>query len=300
VAGVLGKPGGPASLLGGRERDDREADLVVRGQTGPGRKADLSMTIDDRALVEQFVRARLERGSHRPPSGHGRRLELAEAYAVQDRLREALVARGERVAGWKVGFTTRALQEANQLAEPASAFLLASGVLASGVEVPVARFRAVAVEAEIALVVRHDLAGPGVTPARASMAVEGALAALELIDLRYEGATVGTDVIAEGVYAAAIVVGGAVTPIAGIDLALEGLVYEQSGVLAATATAAEVMGNPLNSLAWLANQLGARGLGLRAGDLVMTGSVSRLLRPGAGDTVRATFTRLGSVAVRFA
>jgi 2-keto-4-pentenoate hydratase len=70
--------------------------------------------------------------------------------------------------------------------------------------------------------------------------------------------------------------------------------------VAATNTAAEVMGSPANSLAWIANHLGARGLGLRAGDIVMSGSVSALLRPRAGDTVRATYTRLGSVAARFA
>jgi 2-keto-4-pentenoate hydratase len=147
---------------------------------------------------------------------------------------------------------------------------------------------------------RHDLAGPGVTAARAATAVEGAMAALELVDFRYSGKTTGTDVIAEGVYAVAIVLGNALVPITGLDLALEGLVYEQSGVIAATATAAEVMGNPLNSLAWVANHLGSRGLGLRAGDVVMTGSVSKLLRPRAGDTVRDTYTRLGSTAVRFA
>jgi 2-keto-4-pentenoate hydratase len=67
----------------------------------------------------------------------------------------------------------------------------------------------------------------------------------------------------------------------------------------ATATAWEVMGNPLNSLAWIANHLGARGLGLRAGDVVMTGSVSKILQAKAGDTVRATYTRLGSASVRF-
>ena len=61
-----------------------------------------------------------------------------------------------------------------------------------------------------------------------------------------------------------------------------------------------MLGNPVNSLAWVANHLGARGLALKAGDLVMSGSVSTLLRPKAGDTVRATFTRLGSVAVRVA
>ena len=257
------------------------------------------MTPDDTALLNEFVRARAEARPHRPPSEQGRRLELAEAYRLQDRLREALLARGERLAGWKAAFTTRAAQDANQLAEPGCAFLLASGVLASGAEVPFARFSALAVEAEVAFVMRRDLAGPGVTAARAATAVEGALPALELVDFRYSGKAVGTDVIAEGVYAVAIVLGGALTPITGLDLALEGLVYEHSGTLAATATAAEVMGNPLNSLAWVANHLGSRGLGLRAGDIVMTGSVSKLLRPKAGDTVRATYTRLGSTSVRF-
>jgi len=104
--------------------------------------------------------------------------------------------------------------------------------------------------------------------------------------------------IADGVFANAIVLGNAVTPVTHLDLALEGLVYELSGVIAATNTAAEVMGSPANSLAWLANHLGARGLTLRAGDVVMSGSVSALLRPKAGDTVRATFTRLGSVGAR--
>jgi len=89
------------------------------------------------------------------------------------------------------------------------------------------------------------------------------------------------------------------TSVTHLDLSLEGLVYELSGAIAATNTAAEVMGSPANSLAWLANHLGARGLTLRAGDIVMSGSVSALLRPKAGDTVRATFTRLGSVSARF-
>jgi 2-keto-4-pentenoate hydratase len=69
--------------------------------------------------------------------------------------------------------------------------------------------------------------------------------------------------------------------------------------MAATNTAAEVLGSPINSLAWIANHLGARGLALRGGDVVMTGSVSLLLRPKAGDTVSARFTRLGVVSARF-
>lgn len=224
---------------------------------------------------------------------------MSEAYAIQDRLREALVARGERVIGWKAGFTSGATQKMFDTDEPVCGFLLASGVFTSGSEVPCSRFAAVVVEAEVAFVMKHDLAGPGVTPPRALQAVEGALPALELVDFRYTGKPVASDLIADGVYANAIVLGTALTRVAHLDLALEGLVYEMNGAIAATNTAAEVLGSPANSLAWIANQLGGRGLGLRAGDLVMSGSVSALLRPRPGDAIRATYTRLGSVAARF-
>jgi len=250
-------------------------------------------------LVKACIAARDDARPYRPAS-ETRRLSLSEAYAVQDRLREALIGRGEGIAGWKAGFTSKAGQEAWQVAEPVCAFLLASGTLGSGGEIAASRFVKPGVEAEVAFVMKHDLAGPGVTAPRALQAVEGAVAALELIDFRHSGKPVGTDAVADGVYAKAIVLGGVLTPLAGIDLALEGFLYEQSGAVVGTGTAFEVMGNPLNSLAWIANHLGGRGLGLRAGDVVMTGSVSKILSVSAGDSVRATFTRLGSVSVKFA
>ena len=250
-------------------------------------------------LLGTLIEARRQPRAFSPPSETAP-LSLAEAYAVQDRLRETLVARGDRVAGWKAAFTNAAMQKGYGTTEPVSSFLLASGVFGTGVEVPMARFVSPITEAEIAFVMRTDLAGPGVTAPRALQAVEGALPALELPDFRMTGKPVGTDLVADGIFANAIVLGAGITPVSGLDLALEGLVYEMNGAIVATNTAAEVLGNPLNSLVWLANHLGARGLGLRAGDVVMTGSVSLLLRPKAGDTVRATYTRLGSVSARFA
>jgi 2-keto-4-pentenoate hydratase len=231
--------------------------------------------------------------------GEGRQLTLADAYDVQDRVRQALVARGERVIGWKAGFTNRATQQAFGADSPVCGFLLGSGVYASGAEVPAGGFVALGVEAEVAFVMGRALAGPGVTPPQALLAVEGAVPALELIDFRYAGKPTVLDAVADGVLAKAIVLGAPLTDVAHLDLALEGLVYEVNGAIVATNTAAEVLGSPINSLAWIANHLGARGLGLRGGDVVMSGSVSVVLRPKAGDAVRARFTRLGTVSARF-
>ncbi len=251
------------------------------------------------ALIETLLRARAEHRSVSPPS-ETRALSSSEAYATQDRVREALVARGERLVGWKAGFTNKASQAAFGTTEPVCGFLLASGVVASGATVPMSRFAQLVVEAEVAFLMRVDVRGPGVTPAQALDAVDAAMPALELVEFRFSGKPTGADVIADGVYANGIVLGSPMRALAAVDLALEGLVYEVNGEIAATNTAAEVMGSPANSLAWIANHLGSRGLALRAGDVVMSGSVSLLLRPKAGDSVRARFTRLGSVSVTFA
>src|SRR5262245_29366203 len=190
--------------------------------------------------VEAATRARTEIQRYAPPSAE-RPLSMAEAYAVQDRVRETLVSRRERVIGWKAGFTGKAAQEMFQCPEPVSAFLLASGVYPDRAEVPAQRFVEVVVEAEVALVLKRDLAGPGVTPPAALQAVEGATPALELVDFRYSGKPTGTDLVADGVYANAIVLGAALTEVTHLDLALEGLVYEHNGAMVATNTAAEVL-----------------------------------------------------------
>jgi 2-oxopent-4-enoate/cis-2-oxohex-4-enoate hydratase len=252
------------------------------------------------ALVEHLLKGRLGHAAVRPVGELVRDLTLEQAYALQRELEQALIERGERVVGYKVGFTTAALQERYGVTEPVLGFLLASGVFGSGDAVPLARFVAVGVEVEVAFLLKADLAGPGVTTASALLAVEGAMPSFELIDFRLSGTPRGVDVVADGVYNNAIVLGRPLTSVTGFDLALEGVVFEQDGQIVATQTAAEVLGNPLVALAWAANTLGKTGRGLRAGDIVLTGSISKVLRPTAGQSVRAAFTRLGSVGCRFA
>ena len=258
------------------------------------------MPVTTAAAVERLLAGRLSHQPMVPFTEEAPERGLNEAYAIQRRLEEELVARGERVIGWKVGFTSPALQETYGVAEPVLGFMLASGAFGSGDAVPVSRFVGLALEVEVAFLLKAPLVGPGVTAASALLALEGAMPSFELVDFRHSGKPRGTDVIADGVYTNAIVLGRPLSPLIGLDLSLEGVVLEQNGQIVATNTAAEVMGNPLNSLAWLANTLATMSRGLRAGDIVLTGSISKVLRPRAGDSVRASFTRLGSVSCRFA
>ena len=251
------------------------------------------------AAVDHLLQGRDGHRPIPPLSDKHPELSMVEAYSVQRALEQALVLRGERVIGWKAGFTNATIQGQYGVTEPVLGFMLGSGVFSGGDSIPIDRFASVGVEVEVAFLLKRDLAGPGVTPVSALLAVEGAMPSLELIDFRCSGKPRGADVVADGVFANAIVLGRPLTPVAALDLALEGVVFEQNGQVVATNTAAEVMGNPLTSLAWLANTLGRMGRGLAAGDVVLSGSISKVLRPEQGESVRASFTRLGAVSCRF-
>jgi 2-oxopent-4-enoate/cis-2-oxohex-4-enoate hydratase len=254
------------------------------------------VTISIQTAVERLIDARSRRRVLAPLSESDGDLTLDHAYAIQDALRAELERRGERPIGWKLGATSPSGQAVMGVQEPACGFLLPTQY-ATGAEVSVSGFANLAVEAEVAFRMSTKLVGPGVTAATARSAVEGAMAALELPDFMFSGKPRAADFIANGVIAKAIVLGNS-TPLQGLDLAQEGMVYEHNGEVAGTYRAAEVMGNPLNALAWLANHLGARGLALKPGDVVMSGSISKMLRPKAGDTICARFEHLGSVSVK--
>ena len=254
------------------------------------------MTIPIQTAVERLIDARSSRRLLAPLSETDGDLSLEHAYAIQDALRTEFERGGQRPIGWKLGATSPAGQAVMGVKEPACGFLFPRQY-ASGAEVSVSEFADLRVEAEVAFRMRTKLVGPGVNAATALPAVAGAVAALELPDFMFSGTPRVGDFIANSVIARAIVLGAPLQPLQGIDLALEGVVYEHNDEIVGTYTAAEVMGDPLNALAWLANHLATRGLALEPGDVVMSGAISKLLRPQPGDTMRATFTRLGSVSL---
>jgi 2-keto-4-pentenoate hydratase len=221
---------------------------------------------------------------------------LEHAYAVQDALRAELIRRGQRPIGWKLGATSPSGQAVMGVTEPACGFLMPHRY-ASDTKVSAGEFVNLGVEAEVAFRMRTKLAGPGVTEQTALLAVDGALAALELLDFIFSGTPRVADFVASSVIAKGIVLGSPITPLSAFDVSREEVVYEHNGKVVGTHTSAEVMGNPLSALVWLANHLATRGLALEPGDIVMSGAITRMLRPKVGDTIRATFAHLGSVGL---
>ena len=227
-------------------------------------------------------------------------LTIAAAYGLQLALRDRRVAAGDRLIGYKAALTSLAVQRDVGVDEPYFGCLMASGLWPEEAPVSLAGVPRAIVEQEIAVLLKADLPGPGVTPAEALGAVAGFLPAIEVGFGRVERQRRSHQMsIAGSKFSSGIIVGQPLTPPHGLDLRYEGMTLTVNGTPVASGTAVEVLGGPLNSLAAMANHYAALGEPLRAGQLLMTGSVCAASPVRAGDRVAVTFTRLGTVQVRF-
>jgi 2-keto-4-pentenoate hydratase len=226
-------------------------------------------------------------------------LTVADAYAVQRRLVELLQADGEGdVVGYKLGLTSRPMQEMLGVDQPDYGPVLAAGVHDDGAQVDLDRLIQPRVEAEIAIVLRAPLSGPHCTALDVRRAAAGVVAAIEIIDSRVRDWRIRLpDTIADLASSASIAISSRLVPIDGLDPRLVGMVFTRNGELVATGAGAAALGDPLRAAAWLANTLHPLGATLQAGHLIMTGALHAAVPLADGDVFRAEFDRLGPVGV---
>ena len=222
-------------------------------------------------------------------------LTEADAYAIQYRLVEHLKDSGEVIRGHKVALTTKAARAHLGVDEPCFGHILDTRVYANGSAVPLSELADPHCEAEIAFILKDDLRGPGVTAA-----TQAILPAIELVDIKVQGEGIrSTDVIAHQALHGGVIIGSRMIDLAAIDLQYEGATIEHNGLLVGSGTGFEVMGNPINPIAWLANKMAEFDDYLRAGEIIISGSVVTPIRVSPGDHINITFTRLGSVNASF-
>ncbi len=172
-------------------------------------------------------------------------LEIDDAYAIQSLNIDRHVAQGARVCGRKVGLTSLPMQELLGVNEPDYGVLLDHMFVEDGDEVALDRLLQPRVEAELAFVMEQDLAGPGVTAARALTAIAGALPAVEIVDSRVADWQIKlVDTVADNASSGLLVVGGNLRKVTDIDLRLVGVMVTRHGELVDTGAGAAVTRQP--------------------------------------------------------
>jgi 2-keto-4-pentenoate hydratase len=221
--------------------------------------------------------------------------DLDDAYAIRREFQaiEETSGRGQ-IAGYKIAITTRVMQQLCGIDEPCYGAIFAREVHHGRVELPAADYCRIAVETEIAMRLGADLPQGG-SHAELSAAVDSCMAAIELIeDLRYDYRRLDAAALVAGnAWNVGVVLGPPVTDWRRLDLAALVGRCRINGEEVGRGVGADVMGNPLNALTWLAEKLAAAGTPLRRGMVVMTGSVVATKYPVAGDRIEIEVDGLG-------
>lgn len=233
-------------------------------------------------------------------------MTLDDAYAVQAALVAQKLAQGRRKIGWKIGLTSRAMQQALNITTPDSGVLLDDMVFENASTVPEGRFIQPRVEAEIAFVMKSPLAGRDCTRDDILTATDYVAPSLEILDTRILRAdpTAGqariiTDTISDNAANAGIVMGAAQHPVDAFDLRRVGAILKRDGVVEETGLGAGVLDDPVTSVLWLARRMADYGQQIEAGDIVLSGSFIRPVECPPGTQIHADFADFGTVEISF-
>lgn len=227
-------------------------------------------------------------------------LSLADAHTICETIIQRRIASGDPLVGYKVGFTNIPVREQMGLPDSTYGYLLQSMVLENGGELPMSELIAPKIECEICLKLGKDLSGRGLTIEQVMDATEAVCASFEICDARIKDWKCPyPDFFADNGFSARIVLSGRWVPVGGVDLLEEAVVLRKDGVKLAEGKGAMAMGHPANAVAWLAGKLADRGKGLKAGQLVMTGTLTPILPIEKGSRYVASFSTLGDVEKTF-
>lgn len=222
-----------------------------------------------------------------------------EGYAVQDALVRAAAL---PLAGWKIGATSAHARRRLGLPGPVSGRLFAPFVFRAPAALTATDYVGPSLEPEFAFRMARDLP-PRAEPYRrdeVAAAIGALLLAIELVECRWtDWETVGAPgFIADDSAAAALVCGPEIAEWRSFDLPGVAVSLELDGAVAARGRGADVMGDPLEAMTWLANHLCARGLRLRSGELVTSGTCTPIVAIAPGQSAVARFEGVGAVELR--
>src|SRR3954451_16878618 len=251
----------------------------------------------DLLLAEHKANAQFKRLG--PPDGPA---SISDAYDIQERYVALLRGAHGDAVGYKVGLTSAPMQAFCRIDHPIAGVVLASRVHRSGAAVRRSDFGRLGLEFEIAVRIKSDVPVTGMpcTAETITPHIDGVCAAIELVDDRSADYT-DLDVlslVADNSWNGGIIL----SEFAGKwpDLASVLGRATKDDVAIGEGHGRDILGHPLNSVAWLATQLASRGGGLKAGQVVMTGSVMKTVFPMENATYRFNLKEIGFVEVRVA
>ena len=227
-------------------------------------------------------------------------ITIKDAYHIQQRMLARRLEAGERVVGKKIGVTSAAVMNMLGVYQPDFGYMLDGMIVSDGDAIAMSSLIQPKAEGEIAFVLKKDLMGPGVTNADVLAATDFVMPCFEIVDSRIRDWKIKIqDTVADNASCGMFVLGSTAIDPRKIDLTTCGMVLEKNGEIIATGAGAAALGSPVNAVAWLANTLGQLGIGLKAGEVILSGALAAMFPAQAGDHFCVSIGGMGSCSVRF-
>lgn len=223
--------------------------------------------------------------------------DIGAAYAVQRELTAIRLAGGSSVTGRKIGLTSEAVQEQLGVDQPDFGVLFSDMEFRGGDTVPADAVLQPRVEAEIAFVLRSDLAEGDLDVAQVRGAIDYAVAALEICGSRVAGWDISLgDTVADNASAGAYVLGSQRRSLDIFEPRDTTMTMTIDGEVVAQGNGEACLGDPINAVVWLAREARRWGEPLHAGQVILSGAMGPMRPVSPGSTVRANVEGLGSVS----
>lgn len=250
---------------------------------------------------DELYEAMVSRTTIKPLTERFDDISLDDAYHISLRMLERRLAAGERIIGKKIGVTSKAVQNMLNVHQPDFGYLTDKMAYSQGQEMPISEHLIQPkAEGEIAFVLKKDLMGPGLTNADVLAATDFVIPCFEVVDSRIENWKIKIqDTIADNASCGLFVLGDTAVDPRKVDLTTCGMVVEKNGQIISTGAGAAALGSPVNCVTWLANTLGKFGIPLKAGEVILSGSLVPLEPVKAGDFMTVSIGGIGSASVRF-
>ena len=227
-------------------------------------------------------------------------ITIEDAYAIQQRLIARRLGAGERVVGKKIGVTSQAVMNMLGVFQPDFGILLDGMVYNEGQPIEARTLIQPKAEGEIAFILKKDLMGPGISAADVLAATECVMPCFEIVDSRIRDWKIKIqDTVADNASCGVFVLGDRAVDPRRIDLSTCGMVLEKNGEIIGTGAGAAALGSPVNAVTWLVNTLGRLGIGMKAGEVILSGALAAMSPAKAGDNFRVSIGGLGNCSVRF-
>jgi 2-oxopent-4-enoate/cis-2-oxohex-4-enoate hydratase len=258
----------------------------------------------DESLIEsigaEIWHALKEGGAIEPLTERFPEMSVDDAYNVQKLVIQHQLDAGARIVGKKIGVTSDAVMQLLNVHQPDFGYLLDTMLRDEGAPIDISKLIQPKAEGEIAFVLKHDLMGPGISVADVLRATDGVVVCFEIVDSRVRDWRIRIqDTVADNASCGLFVLGSQFVDPRSLDLRTCGMVLEKNGAVVATGAGAAALNSPANAVAWLANTLGRRGVPLKAGEVILSGSLGTMVPVKAGDNLHVSIGGIGQCSVRF-